>query len=132
MLRGIAHVCLNVKDLDRSVAFYCDALGMKHAFDFVRDGKRYGVYLHVAGRNFIELFQREAPPSGSHPSYQHLCLEVEDINAAIATLRERGLEVTDAHFGADNSWQAWIADPDGNRIELHHYTPDSKQAEWVR
>ena len=30
-------------------------------------------------------------------------------------------------MGGDNSWQAWTCDPDGNRIELHQYTPESKQ-----
>ena len=48
--------------------------------------------------------------------------------ATVATLRERGLEVSDPKLGTDRSWQAWITDPDGNRIELHHYTAESKQA----
>jgi hypothetical protein len=31
----------------------------------------------------------------------------------------------------DRSHQAWIVDPDGNRIELHGYTPESKQNGWL-
>ena len=60
-------------------------------------------------------------------SWQHFCLEVDDVKTACETLRSRGLEVTDPHFGEDGSWQCWIQDPDGNRIELHSYTPESKQ-----
>ncbi len=30
-------------------------------------------------------------------------------------------------MGSDHSWQAWLSDPDGNRVELHQYTPESWQ-----
>jgi predicted enzyme related to lactoylglutathione lyase len=42
------------------------------------------------------------------------------------------LEITTPALGSDGSWQAWLADPDGNRIELHMYTPESKQAPHLR
>jgi hypothetical protein len=32
----------------------------------------------------------------------------------------------------DHSWQAWITDPDGNKIELHDYTPESWQAPFLK
>jgi hypothetical protein len=35
--------------------------------------------------------------------------------------------VGEVKMGSDHSWQAWLADPDGNRIELHAYTPESNQ-----
>ena len=38
-----------------------------------------------------------------------------------------GVTVTDKKLGSDNSWQAWLSDPDGNRIELHQYTAQSLQ-----
>ena len=128
MITGLAHVCFTVSDLDASIAFYQDKLGFRHAFDFVRDtGERFGVYLLIGGRSFIELFQGEVGERAEKPSYKHICLEVEDIDATVAELRKRGVKATDPTLGSDHSWQAWIADPDGNRIELHHYTPESKQ-----
>ena len=57
-----------------------------------------------------------------------MCLEVDDIQRAVADLRAAGAELDDPVLGSDGSWQAWLADPDGNRIELHQYTPESKQA----
>jgi len=72
---------------------------------------------------------RVQPPSGQ--SYQHLCLEVDDINATVEDLRAKGIEVTDPALGSDRSWQSWLADPDGNRIELHQYTPESRQRPWL-
>lgn len=125
MLKAFAHVCFRVKDLDASIEFYVNKLGLKHAFDFINDeGERFGVYLHVGGRSFVELFRGDPEPT---ESWQHFCLEVEDVKEACETLRSRGLEVTDPHLGSDGSWQCWIQDPDGNRIELHSYTEDSQQ-----
>jgi len=128
MIKSLAHVCFVVPDLDRSIAFYRDKLGLRLAFDFINEkGERFGVYLHVAGRSFVELFQSKLADRAPGQSYQHLCLEVDDLNATVADLRAKGLEVTDPFYGSDNSWQAWVKDPDGNSIELHYYTPQSKQ-----
>lgn len=128
MIVGLAHVCFTVADLDASIAFYQDKLGFKHAFDFINDsGKRFGVYLHIGDRNFIELFEGKVDPSVKGQSYRHICLEVKDINNTTSHLRSLGIEVSEVKMGSDHSWQAWLTDPDDNRIELHEYTPESKQ-----
>ena len=132
MIKGLAHVCFTVRDLPRSVEFYCGRLGLRKAFDFTRpDGTVFGVYLKVGPRAFIELFQGEAGAAGARGSYAHLCLEVDDMTRTVAELRSRGVEVSDPVLGCDHSWQAWLADPDGNRMELHAYTPESWQAPHV-
>lgn len=127
MITALAHVCFTVKDLDAAIDFYQGKLGFTHAFDFINDqGMRHGVYLHIGGRSFIELFQGsyQEPAQGS---YRHFCLEVDDIEATAAELRSRGVEVTEVKLGKDQSYQCWLTDPDGNRIELHQYTAESLQ-----
>lgn len=129
MITGLAHTCFTVSDLERALTFYRDQLGLQEAFDFINEeGRRFGIYLHLGERNFIELFEGalEAPASGQ--SFRHICLEVDDIEVTTAALRERGVEVSPVKLGRDQSYQAWITDPDGNRIELHQYTPESWQA----
>ena len=128
MIKGLAHVCFIVADLDRALAFYGGTLGFKTAFEFRRDnGVRYGVYLKAGARAFIELFQGEVPARTAKQSFQHICLEVDDVARTVAYLRAHSIEVTDPKLGLDQSWQAWLSDPDGNRIELHGYTPQSWQ-----
>jgi catechol 2,3-dioxygenase-like lactoylglutathione lyase family enzyme len=128
MIKGIAHTCYRVKDLTCAIQFYCDAFGLKQAFEFLdKKGKMIGVYIHVGGRNFIELFEGDVSNLKITGSYRHLCLEVDDIEALVRKLRERGIEVSDPKMGDDGSWQSWLSDPDGNRIELHQYTGESKQ-----
>lgn len=131
MLKALAHTCYVVRDLDAAQAFYADALGMTPAFDFINEaGERFGVYLHVGGRSFVELFVGN--PTVNAGSYQHLCLEVEGLHDWVPQLRALGVEVSDPVLGSDNSWQAWLTDPDGNRIELHEYTETSQQAPWLQ
>lgn len=130
MITGIAHVCYRVRDLDRALAFYVEGLGFRHAFDFKRDdGSRFGAYLKVGPRSFVELFVDDhASGAREGQSYGHLCLEVDDLARTAAELRARGVAVDEPKLGSDHSWQAWLADPDDNRIELHQYTPESWQA----
>jgi glyoxylase I family protein len=129
MITNLAHVCFTVSDLERSIGFYCDGLGLTPAFDFTdENGRRFGLYLHAGGRNFVELFEGKLGERAEAQSFRHICLEVDDIQATVQTLRERGLEVSEVKLGQDQSYQAWITDPDGNRIELHGYTAQSWQA----
>lgn len=133
MITNVAHLCFVVRDLKASESFYCDKLGLSRAFDFTNDkGERFGAYLRVGGRNFIELFQGKLAEVAKGQSFGHFCLEVDDLQSTVVQLRAAGVEVTDAKLGADQSWQAWLTDPDGNRIELHQYTPQSWQAPFVK
>jgi len=128
MIRTLAHLCLHVRDLDASLAFYRDALGLPVAFEFHNDaGERFGLYLHAGGRTFLELFQSEHEPDDQKRSYRHFCLEVDSVAEMVELLRSSGIEASDPKLGNDQSWQAWITDPDGNRIELHEYTEQSWQ-----
>lgn len=131
MIKGLAHACYLVKDLAAAERFYCDTLGLQRAFEF-RDEKRgkYGVYLKVGPRAFIELFAGD-PGTASGGSYRHICLEVDRVADEVERLRKAGLSVTDPKLGMDQSWQAWIKDPDGNAIELHEYTAASWQTPHV-
>ncbi|MCL2434218.1 MAG: VOC family protein, partial [Clostridia bacterium] len=81
---------------------------------------------------FIELFpageRGGAPDKAAQASYQHLCLGVEDIYAAVEEIRARGCPIdVEPKQGMDGNIQAWITDPDGNRIELMQMMPGSPQ-----
>ncbi|NQU75185.1 MAG: VOC family protein [Planctomycetes bacterium] len=133
MIKGLAHICFIVRDLEASIRFYRDVLGLTPAFDFVNDqGHSFGILLHAGKRCFVELFKGEPVPQTPNQSYSHCCLEVDDIQVAVAQLRAKDVEVTEPIIGSDHSWQAWLNDPDGNRIELHAYTPQSKQGPWLK
>lgn len=127
MIKQVAHICIGSQDLAKTEHFYCDVLGMKIRFEFKKGGKRIGYYLEAGGNTFIEVFAQGDAPNLEKPIIKHFCLEVEDIDAAMAGVKAKGWEIGDKKMGADHSWQCWITAPDGVRIEFHQYTDQSTQ-----
>lgn len=128
MIKCLAHLCLGADDLKRSEWFYCDVLGFKKKFDFIKEGAQFGFYLQICDANFIEVFKSGGVQEGEHsPRIKHFCLEVEDIDAIEKRLVENGVATRGKKLGADNSWQIWCKDPSGIDIEFHQYTEKSSQ-----
>ncbi|HEY5043042.1 MAG TPA: VOC family protein [Verrucomicrobiae bacterium] len=127
MIKALAHICIFSKDLDRSLDFYCVALGLRRHFDFFKDGKLFGFYLQVSPGQFIEVFMAGADLEVRHQRIHHVCLEVEDIDVLRDALIKRGVEVTPKKLGCDETWQCWCKDPDGTEVEFQQYTPRSSQ-----
>lgn len=126
-VKQLAHICLHVKDVQKTTDFYSRILGLPVKFRFFREsGEVRGAYLEAGGETFIEFFVAGKERSGESPMV-HMCLQVDSIEKTIADIRARGGEVSDKKLGADHSWQAWTMDPDGVRIELHEYTAESSQ-----
>lgn len=132
MITGISHACYLVTDLDRAVDFWCNKMGLKKAFDLnLRGGEVRGVFLLAGRRTFVELFEGDAVPIPPNASHKHISYEVDDMEATVKTLRERGVQVTDPVRGGEGSFQAWVTDPDGIRIELQQFTDKSLQVEAI-
>jgi len=128
MITALAHVCVLSHDLQTTEKFYCDGLGLKKQFSFIKDDEIVGFYLNFGNDSFIEIFKTDKPLTESdNTAIKHVCLEVDDIHATIERLRSKGIEVSDKKMGADQSWQAWLKDPSGMPIELHEYTEQSSQ-----
>ncbi len=124
MIKQLAHICLRTRNLEETLRFYHDVLGLEKRFDFVRNGKPFGFYLHAGNNTFIEVFEGEPDTVGN---INHMAIQVENLDELIEQIRTHGYELSDKTMGADNSWQAWITDPSGVRIEFHEYTEKSLQ-----
>ncbi len=85
------------------------------------DGRPTLAFLQVSRNTFIELGRASATsPAG----LTHFGLEVEDIEAATAELRRRGVEVGDPRAGRTLSFITSTTEP-GIRMELHQIGPES-------
>lgn len=91
-------------------------------------------YIEVAPHQYIELFHgfgqtlEERRDLTGYYGYQHLCIEVADIQKALDDVTANGLTPdTPLNLGADYSYQFWLVDPDGNRLEMMQYTEKSLQ-----
>ena len=124
----LGHLVLYVHDLTRSVHFYRDVLGWHLLGDDVPVGARAAAFSAPSQRTHHELLLIEvgpdaAPiPAGNRVGLYHFGLKVGDsddeLREALATLEANGVAV----LGASDhtvTHSLYIADPDGNEIELY-------------
>jgi catechol 2,3-dioxygenase-like lactoylglutathione lyase family enzyme len=109
---AVHHVSINVRDADEATTFYVERLGLVRRED--RPDFGFGGAWLDAGGQQVHLLEGEPPAAVG----QHFALQVEDLDAAIAELREQGIEVSDA-MPVGTGRQAFLSDPSGNGIELH-------------
>lgn len=127
MIKRVAHINIVSDDLSASEHFYCYVLGLKKAFEFYKEDKLYGYYIEVGDTTFIEVFLQEEHGEPQFSRIRHFCLEVDDLDEMIKSIRDKGWQITDKKLGSDNAWQAWLRDPSGIDFELHQYTDESSQ-----
>jgi methylmalonyl-CoA/ethylmalonyl-CoA epimerase len=102
MFTRIDHVGIAVPDLDEAIAFYARTFDVRSVHEEVNEeqGVREAMLAVGAGETRIQLLAPLRPDSAigkfldrSGPGVQQVAYTVEDIDAATATLRERGLRL---------------------------------------
>ena len=137
-ITGIAHIAITVRDMEKSLDFYTRVLGFKKAFSITdpKTGEPWIEYLYMGNGQFTELFyggKKNNPWSGELSGFNHICLQVDDINSVVEHVKKEGVEITDeVKQGLDNNWQAWIKDPDGIRIEFMQIGERSPQYKAIQ
>lgn len=124
MIKQIGHICIKTKDLAKTHRFYTEILGLKQKFEFEKDGEPFGYYIEFGNMTFIEIFKGDPGEVGN---ITHVAVEVEDIDGLIERIKNNDYEIGEKSLGADQSWQVWITDPNGIRIEFQEYTENSRQ-----
>jgi glyoxylase I family protein len=125
----IDHVAIRVTDLDRSLAFYHERLGLS-----IRDRDRFDAgevpYVAVvAGGRHIHLVPTDDDEIDVGGEHVCLLLRSEEVNSRgeldtlLERLSEHGVEVEKGEpyerYGAyGNAWATYVRDPDGRRVEL--------------
>jgi len=140
MIRGIHHIAISTRDLERAVDFYCRLLGFEKVFeggwsvgyesaDMITGLKDSSARMAMlsGGNAIIELFHYTSPtPTTGEPrravcdhGITHICLEVVGIDAEYERLKEMGMEFhcPPQDFGKGIK-ATYGRDPDGNVIEL--------------
>ena len=131
------HVGIAVSDLPASLAFFKDVLGLHVETTEEIASQRVRATFINTGDSTLEMLEATAPDSpiakfidkrggGMH----HVCLRVEDIDAALMHLRARGVRLIDekARPGAENALVAFIHPSSANGVLVELKQPAPKVA----
>lgn len=127
------HVGIAVRDLQEALAFYRDALGLEVEAPEEVTSERVRAHVVPAGQAALELLQATASDSPiakyvekRGPGLHHITLRVDDIHAALARLKARGVRLIDEspRPGAHGSLVAFIhpSSAHGVLVELKQVT----------
>lgn len=124
-IKGIHHIAIITDDYLTSKRFYTEILG----FEVIRETYRaerdsYKLDLAIAGKYQIELFSfpeyRERASWPEAKGLRHLAFAVDDVAAAAAELREKGVDVQEVRVDAlTNKQFIFFTDPNGQPLELY-------------
>jgi glyoxylase I family protein len=134
-IRGFSHVCVSVSDLERSLAFYRDGLGLRVIFDVELAGPGMQAVTGEAGARgrmvgclvpggvTLELLwfahrAGAAPQPRPATGYTNDSLSVSDLDAAYAALEARGVRPLQRPVAVGGVRMFFVADPDGTAIEI--------------
>lgn len=147
MINGLHHTNIVVSDMSRTKRFYTEVLGLEISLEVSIDDSEFSrgagladtrvaaTFFSVPGANtLIETFQYLNPSSRPMPSdsrandmgFGHICFEVDDIQQAWRSLRDKGVEFASPPVTMANGvrW-CYFYGPDGERLELLQLAPES-------
>jgi catechol 2,3-dioxygenase-like lactoylglutathione lyase family enzyme len=116
-VRAADFIGYTVTDLDRSSTFYRDVLGLKPTSS--GDGWAEFDLNNVTLSIFVSS-EAGAAGNGVNPGGGAVAIAVPDVPAAVEELRGKGVPVVFDTMDFPSCQTAMVADPDGNRIYLHH------------
>ncbi|MDX6655774.1 MAG: hypothetical protein QOH62_567 [Solirubrobacteraceae bacterium] len=120
IVTGVDFVAIPTKDLDAAVEFYGSTLGLHRSV--YKPENNFAEF--ETGTVTLSVIVAEKFGLEYSPNRNALALHVDDVEAARATLTERGVEFQGETFDTGVCHMAFFADPDGNALMFHHrYAP---------
>ncbi len=126
MFKRIDHVEIVTPDMDTTIDFYTNVLGFK-----VRERIKIEAsfleeiaYLDLADTTIELMAVKSAAPVSAEPwpaGYRMMALEVDDMDATVAYLKTKGVELSRGPVLMGKSKRAEIKDPNGASIEIRQW-----------
>ncbi|MEI6034017.1 MAG: VOC family protein [Verrucomicrobiae bacterium] len=121
MVKKLLHTRYRVSDLEKTVSFYRDVLGLQEVSRSTSGRGSQLVFFKAPGSDeLIEICKfDESGPVHVGPDLTHLAFEVEDMDAFARHSASLGYPISDGpHLSSNGSAIAFVDAPEGYEIEL--------------
>ena len=120
MIKKLLHTRYRVRDLEKTVSFYKDVLGLKELRRHTSGRGSQLVFLKAPeGDEEIEICKfDESGPVAVGPDLTHLAFEVDDLEKFASEAAAKGYPLSDGPHSTGNSKIAFIDAPEGYEVEL--------------
>jgi catechol 2,3-dioxygenase-like lactoylglutathione lyase family enzyme len=142
LIAGVHHACIIVSDMERSLKFYRDMLGMREEVNIQYDADpvmmdlpgtkpKQHLVLLTTGNTHVELIHYIEPKGRPNDRRTcdngtfHLCFEVDDIKKTYKTLASKGVRfhrdpdlIGEAGEGLAGHWYVYLRGPDNEVLEF--------------
>ena len=120
MVKKLLHTRYRVSDLEKTISFYKDVLGLEEVRRHTSGRGSQLVFLKAPGSDVeIEICKfDESGPIVVGPDLTHLAFEVEDLDEFAKKAAVKGYPLSDGPHSTSTSRIAFIDAPEGYEIEL--------------
>lgn len=115
-IQGMNHFTVLTSDLDATLAFYCDLLGLRSGprppFDFP------GAWLYCGAQAVLHVIAGRKLPAQATGLIDHMAFSAQGLADTVAHLRAKGIDHKLRRLPGNGQWQLFFHDPDGAKVEL--------------
>lgn len=115
-ISGMNHFTVLTADLDATMAFYVDLLGLEEGFR--PDLGFPGAWLYAGGQAILHIIAGRGLPPNPRGVIDHMAFSARDLRSVAARLTERGIKYDLRRLPNTGDWQLFCHDPSGARVEL--------------
>lgn len=122
MISGIDHVAIIVNDMDKSIEFYSQVLGLVILYDGRKDGGNKKSFLGIKEKSFVALTENPDKNMDSSivESVCHIAFKVDKLEKAKESLSKKGIEFIEEKKNDKGKIVAYhFLDPDGFELEIY-------------
>ena len=119
MIGGLDHINIETTDLDASVRFYEEVLGLKPGWRPAFDVP--GAWLYVDDQPVIHLVVRETVNEGPTGAIHHVALKAQGLEGTTDRLERFGITYSKTVVPDLSVTQLFVDDPNGVKLELNFY-----------
>lgn len=120
MIHGLDHINIETRDLDKSVSFYRDVLGLEQGWR--PDFGVPGAWMYTGDQPIIHLVVRDKINDGPTGAIHHLAVKASKLESFKARLEEYGLVFTETVVPDLHVTQVFVKDPNNVTLELNFYS----------